>query len=112
MWRELMKSKVHRATVTQADLDYVGSCTLDAALMDAADLLPGEKVDIGDITNGNRLVTSLIEAPRGGPTAHPGVKPPAGAPRRGLVEDDRDDREHHCRRDHGHHGHHRRPDHS
>ena len=65
MWRELMKSKVHRATVTQADLDYVGSCTLDAELMDAADLLPGEKVDIVDITNGNRLSTYLIEGPRG-----------------------------------------------
>jgi aspartate 1-decarboxylase len=54
MLREMMKSKVHRATVTQADLDYVGSCTLDAGLMAAADLLPGEKVDIVDITNGNR----------------------------------------------------------
>jgi len=65
MWREIMKSKVHRATVTQADLDYVGSCTLDAELMDAADLLPGEKVDIVDITNGHRLSTYLIEGPRG-----------------------------------------------
>jgi aspartate 1-decarboxylase len=65
MQREMMKSKVHRATVTQADLDYVGSCTLDVALMEAADLLPGEKVDIVDITNGNRLSTYLIEGPRG-----------------------------------------------
>jgi len=65
MWREMMKSKVHRATVTQADLHYVGSCTLDADLMDAADLLPGEKVDIVDITNGQRLSTYLIEGPRG-----------------------------------------------
>lgn len=65
MQREMMKSKVHRATVTQADLDYVGSCTLDATLMDAANLLPGEKVDIVDITNGNRLSTYLIEGPRG-----------------------------------------------
>jgi len=65
MWREMMKSKVHRATVTQADLDYVGSCTLDAELMAAADLLPGEKVDIVDITNGARLSTYLIEGPRG-----------------------------------------------
>ncbi|MFC0623720.1 aspartate 1-decarboxylase [Kribbella deserti] len=64
MQREMMKSKVHRATVTQADLDYVGSCTLDATLMDAANLLPGEKVDIVDITNGNRLSTYLIEGPR------------------------------------------------
>jgi aspartate 1-decarboxylase len=64
MLREMMKSKVHRATVTQADLDYVGSCTLDATLMDAANLLPGEKVDIVDITNGHRLSTYLIEGPR------------------------------------------------
>ncbi|GAA1558394.1 aspartate 1-decarboxylase [Kribbella sancticallisti] len=64
MLREMMKSKVHRATVTQADLDYVGSCTLDATLMDAANLWPGEKVDIVDITNGNRLTTYLIEGPR------------------------------------------------
>ena len=65
MWREMMKSKVHRATVTQADLDYVGSCTLDAGLMEAANLIPGEKVDIVDITNGQRLSTYLIEGPRG-----------------------------------------------
>jgi aspartate 1-decarboxylase len=64
MLREIMTSKVHRATVTQADLDYVGSCTLDATLMEAANLLPGEKVDIVDITNGNRLSTYLIEGPR------------------------------------------------
>ncbi|HEU4948096.1 MAG TPA: aspartate 1-decarboxylase [Kribbella sp.] len=64
MLREMMKSKVHRATVTQADLDYVGSCTLDATLMDAANLLPGEKVDLVDVTNGNRLSTYLIEGPR------------------------------------------------
>lgn len=65
MWRELMKSKVHRATVTQADLDYVGSCTLDVGLMEAADLVAGEKVDIVDVTNGARLSTYLIEGPRG-----------------------------------------------
>jgi aspartate 1-decarboxylase len=64
MLREMMKSKVHRATVTQADLHYVGSCTIDATLMDAANLLPGEKVDIVDITNGNRLTTYVIEGPR------------------------------------------------
>ncbi|TCC64467.1 aspartate 1-decarboxylase [Kribbella pittospori] len=65
MLREMMRAKVHRATVTQADLHYVGSCTLDADLMDAADLLAGEKVDIVDITNGQRLSTYLIEGPRG-----------------------------------------------
>ncbi|MGH3460337.1 MAG: aspartate 1-decarboxylase [Kribbellaceae bacterium] len=64
MLREMMKSKVHRATVTQADLHYVGSCTLDGTLMEAANLLPGEKVDIVDITNGARLSTYLIEGPR------------------------------------------------
>ena len=64
MLREMMKSKVHRATMTQTDLDYVGSCTLDTELMAAANLLPGEKVDIVDITNENRLSTYLIEGPR------------------------------------------------
>jgi aspartate 1-decarboxylase len=58
--RIMMKSKIHRATVTQADLDYVGSVTLDAALMDAADLLEGEQVAIVDITNGARIETYVI----------------------------------------------------
>ncbi|MDQ1287174.1 MAG: aspartate 1-decarboxylase [Actinomycetota bacterium] len=60
-----MKSKIHRATVTQADLHYVGSVTLAADLMEAADLLPGEQVDIVDIDNGARLTTYVIEGPRG-----------------------------------------------
>jgi len=60
-----MKSKIHRATVTQADLDYVGSVTLDAALMEAADLLEGEQVSIVDITNGARIETYVIPGPRG-----------------------------------------------
>ena len=60
-----MKSKIHRATVTQADLDYVGSVTLDAALMEAADLLEGEQVAIVDITNGARIETYVIPGPRG-----------------------------------------------
>ena len=59
-----MKSKIHRATVTQADLDYVGSVTLDAALMEAADLLEGEQVAIVDITNGARIETYVIPGPR------------------------------------------------
>jgi aspartate 1-decarboxylase len=63
--RIMMKSKIHRATVTQADLDYVGSVTLDAALMDAADLLEGEQVAIVDITNGGRLETYVIPGERG-----------------------------------------------
>ncbi|GHF28911.1 aspartate 1-decarboxylase [Streptomyces mashuensis] len=65
MYRTMMKSKIHRATVTQADLHYVGSLTVDADLMEAADLLPGEKVDIVDINNGARLSTYVIEGPRG-----------------------------------------------
>ncbi len=65
MMRIMMKSKIHRATVTQADLDYVGSVTLDAALMDAADLLEGEQVAIVDITNGARIETYVIPGEAG-----------------------------------------------
>jgi aspartate 1-decarboxylase len=63
--RTMLKSKIHRATVTRADLHYVGSITLDPDLMEAADLLPGELVTIGDIDNGNRLDTYVIEGIRG-----------------------------------------------
>jgi aspartate 1-decarboxylase len=63
--RIMMKSKIHRATVTQADLHYVGSVTLDAALMEAADLLDGEQVAIVDITNGARIETYVIPGERG-----------------------------------------------
>jgi aspartate 1-decarboxylase len=63
--RIMMKSKIHRATVTQADLDYVGSVTLDVALMEAADLLEGEQVAIVDITNGARIETYVIPGERG-----------------------------------------------
>ena len=65
MMRIMMKSKIHRATVTQADLDYVGSVTLDSALMEAADLLEGEQVAIVDITNGARIETYVIPGPAG-----------------------------------------------
>jgi aspartate 1-decarboxylase len=65
MQRTMLKSKIHRATVTQADLHYVGSLTVDAALMEAADLLPGEQVHVVDINNGARLETYVIEGPRG-----------------------------------------------
>jgi aspartate 1-decarboxylase len=65
MLRTMLKSKVHRATVTQADLHYVGSVTVDADLLDAADILPGEQVAIVDITNGARLETYAIEGQRG-----------------------------------------------
>jgi aspartate 1-decarboxylase len=63
--RTLMKSKLHRATVTVADLDYVGSVTIDRDLMDAADLLPNERVQVLDVTNGARLETYVIEGERG-----------------------------------------------
>ena len=65
MLRTMFKSKIHRATVTQADLHYVGAVTIDADLLDAADLLPGELVHIVDITNGSRLETYVIEGERG-----------------------------------------------
>ena len=65
MHRTMLRSKIHRATVTQADLHYVGSVTIDADLMDAADLLPGEQVAIVDVNNGARLETYVIEGPRG-----------------------------------------------
>jgi aspartate 1-decarboxylase len=65
MFRTMLKSKLHRATVTQADLNYVGSVTIDEDLMDAADLLPGEQVAIVDINNGSRLETYVIAGPRG-----------------------------------------------
>ena len=61
----MLHSKIHRATVTQADLHYVGSLTIDRDLMDAADLLPGQQVDVVDVDNGNRLTTYAIEGERG-----------------------------------------------
>ena len=63
--RTMMTGKIHRATVTQADLHYVGSVTVDADLLDAADILPGELVSIVDITNGARLETYTIAGERG-----------------------------------------------
>ena len=65
MLRTMMTSKIHRATVTQADLHYVGSLTVDQDLLDAANLLPGEMVHIVDIDNGERLVTYTIAGERG-----------------------------------------------
>lgn len=65
MLRTMLKSKVHRATVTHADLHYVGSLTVDRDLLDAADLLPGEQVSVVDVTNGARLETYVIEGERG-----------------------------------------------
>ena len=68
MLRTMLKSKLHRATVTHANLEYEGSITIDENLMDAADLLPHEKVDIYDITNGARLATYVIPGERGSGT--------------------------------------------
>src|SRR5438132_5233511 len=65
MLRTMMKSKIHRATVPQADLHYVGSVTVDEDLLEAADLLPGELVHIVDVTNGARLETYTIAGERG-----------------------------------------------
>ena len=61
----LMKAKLHRATVTQADLDYEGSIAIDADLLDAAGIFPHEQVDVLNITNGQRFTTYAIEARRG-----------------------------------------------
>ena len=63
--RTMLKSKIHRARVTDADLDYEGSVTLDPVLMEAADLLPHEQVHLLDIDNGARLTTYAIEGERG-----------------------------------------------
>ena len=77
MNRKMFKSKIHRVTVTHADLHYVGSVTVDLDLLDAADILPGELVSIVDVTNGARLETYTIAGERGsgvlginGPAAH------------------------------------------
>lgn len=61
----LMKSKIHRATVTQADLNYVGSLTIDADLMDAAKIQPNEMVYLSNLSNAVRIVTYAMEGPRG-----------------------------------------------
>ncbi|WP_253374449.1 aspartate 1-decarboxylase [Okibacterium sp. HSC-33S16] len=65
MLRTMFTAKIHRATVTQADLHYVGSITVDLDLLDAADILPGELVSIVDVTNGARLETYTIPGERG-----------------------------------------------
>lgn len=65
MRRTLLNAKIHRATVTQADLHYVGSLTIDADLMKAADIVEGEQVQVVDITNGSRLETYAITGEAG-----------------------------------------------
>jgi aspartate 1-decarboxylase len=63
-----MKAKLHRATVTQADLEYEGSISIDRDLLDASGILPHEQVDVLNINNGQRFTTYAIEAPRGSGT--------------------------------------------
>jgi aspartate 1-decarboxylase len=65
MQRQMLKSKVHRATITACDVDYVGSITLDPDLMRQADMLPNEQVHVWDIENGSRFVTYVIEGEPG-----------------------------------------------
>lgn len=65
MQRTLLKSKIHRATVTRADLHYEGSISIDHDLLDAADIVPYEQVDVYNITQGSRLTTYALPAPRG-----------------------------------------------
>lgn len=68
MLRTFLKGKIHRAVVTAADLDYEGSLGLDADLMKAADLLPYERVEVYDVTNGERFATYLVKAEAGSGT--------------------------------------------
>jgi aspartate 1-decarboxylase len=63
--RHVLLGKIHRAVVTRADIDYVGSISIDETLIEAAGFLPNEKVDIYDVTNGSRLATYVIAAERG-----------------------------------------------
>ena len=63
MNRKMLRAKIHRATVTQADVDYEGSITIDRRLMDATDLLPNEAVCVWNVTSGTRLETYTVEGP-------------------------------------------------
>jgi aspartate 1-decarboxylase len=65
MFRTMMKSKIHKAVVTEANLNYVGSITIDEDLMDTVDIMPNEKVQIVNNNNGARLETYVISGPRG-----------------------------------------------
>ena len=68
MFRSMMKSKIHQATVTEANLQYEGSITIDRTLLRAADLLPGEQVHIVNLNNGSRIETYCVEGPAGSGT--------------------------------------------
>jgi aspartate 1-decarboxylase len=65
MRRIMMKSKLHRAIVTETNVDYEGSLTIDADLLDAADILPHEQIHVWDVTNATRLITYALPGPRG-----------------------------------------------
>ena len=65
MRRQMLKSKIHRATVTDCDVDYVGSITVDTELMAGADLLPNEQVHVWDVATGSRFVTYVLEGEAG-----------------------------------------------
>ena len=65
MRRTILKSKIHRATVTDANLHYEGSLTIDQDLLDAADILPHEQIHVWDVTSGTRLITYALSGPRG-----------------------------------------------
>jgi aspartate 1-decarboxylase len=66
--RTMMKSKIHRATVTETNVDYEGSLTIDADLLEASDILPHEQIHVWDVTNGTRLITYALPGPRGSGT--------------------------------------------
>lgn len=68
MTRTMLKSKIHRATVTSTDLNYEGSLTIDAELLEAAEILPLEQIHVWDVTNGTRLITYALEGERGSGT--------------------------------------------
>lgn len=88
MQRTLLKAKIHRATVTDANLEYEGSVTIDSRLLELADIVEYEQVHIYNITNGNRLVTYAISGPAGSGTIcinGAGASGPAGASRDHLL---------------------------
>jgi aspartate 1-decarboxylase len=68
MKKEVLRGKIHRATVTQADVDYEGSIGIDAALLRAAEIEPYDRVEVYDVTRGSRFATYAIEAPEGSGT--------------------------------------------
>ncbi len=65
MIRTMLKSKLHRATITDVNIDYEGSLEIDSELLEMADILPGEQVHVFDVTNGARFITYAVKGPRG-----------------------------------------------